>query len=143
MKYIRLFNENLQIDRKNSFEKIKEFCEENLAYLIDAGFGIYIGDIIDIHGKYRKYMEIALYKKGEMKFFDGDWYEEEDINFNWNDVKDDFIPFIQILSTKYKLTDRIVLHTPFTVLTINDLVDDKVDDIFKGELYRIGFLIEI
>lgn len=40
MKYLKKFNES----NSDKVEEIKKFCEDNLAYLIDAGFSLKYAD---------------------------------------------------------------------------------------------------
>lgn len=75
MKHLKRFNEsNEELD-------LKEFCDENLAFLLDKGIEI------DIEYTIYGYYEVIIHKNMH--------------NFKWNDVKYDIIPFIILLNEKF------------------------------------------
>jgi hypothetical protein len=79
MKHIKPFNE--------SQESVKEFCDTNLAYLIDEGF------VFDIaKGNLTNDYIVRLRKRGSY--------------FKWTDIKNDFIPFMNIIQNEYKLQNN-------------------------------------
>ena len=133
MKYLKKFNES------NSFKKeIENFCEENLAYLIDAGF------LLSYTGTDR--INIILYS-----------HIKE--TFKWSDIVDDFVPFLQILNKKYELINltptsirdkhskkcTIKIHDIRGVYryTLDDLINDRTDGISGLKLDYIEFSIKI
>lgn len=89
MRYIKLFEafDRLSRDQKN---ELQDYCETNLAYLIDEGFKIRIGQNID---KTVRNVTIQITKK--------DSADRED--FFWEDVKDQIIPFVLRLDKKYDI----------------------------------------
>ena len=90
MKHIRKFNESLDI-----FE-MQEFCNDNLAYLIDDGFSIEPIFATSYHVPLADaYTTFGIYKE-----VNGNYNV-----FNWYDVRDDIIPFMSILSKKYIVFD--------------------------------------
>jgi regulator of sigma D len=125
MKYIRKFNEG-----KNITDELKEFCSENLAYLIDGGFHI-------------------LYSTG---FIMQDYYTGISINkmvdnsykiFNWHDIRDDVIPFFDILSRKYIVSDITfsLLGNRFRLkkdifVKLDDIIGDNLEDY---DIFKISF----
>jgi len=94
-------NEGLSED---DFTELKEFCDNSLAYLLDDGYEIKLRrDRIQTGYNYYEdgYMVVTLH-------FPGDNYNTNDSyattkEFHWNDVKDYYIPFLQLLSRRYKL----------------------------------------
>jgi hypothetical protein len=76
MKHLRRFNESLK-------EQLQDFCETNLAYLIDEGFRVSISK------------------------FDGDDYHQIMIGLNenrlWSEMKDQVLPFLHFLFKDYEL----------------------------------------
>jgi len=114
MIYLKRFNESVSVD------EIKDFCKEYLAYLIDDGFDISTETLHEPNYNKKITDYICLTLKSSKK---GD-------EFYWNDIKDDFIPFITILSEKYKLDRKrciwfngIKYYTyrdPFTQLGMDD-----------------------
>ena len=87
MRYLRSFNEGTSFLPKD-LNELQSFCETYLAYLIDEGFGIRVR-----HGSRKDRARIEFYKE-EIHF---------PVPFNWNDVKDHFIPFYQMLSKEYDI----------------------------------------
>lgn len=90
MIYLKRYNESFRAP--SSFrEEIQEFCENCLAYLIDEDFSIetniYHLDPVSI--------SFVLIRR-----FTG---EVEPILFSWNEVKDYYIPFLQMLLKKYNV----------------------------------------
>ena len=87
MKYLIRFNENL-----NEFEK---FCRDNLAYLLDEGFGF---EKISSDGNH--YLSMCFYKKDTRRTSPAHVHTS---GFYWNDIKDDFIPFLELFNEKFPL----------------------------------------
>ena len=78
MKYLKKFNEN----RSNfDYDSLLEFCEDSLVNLTDEGYHI---TITGWDSNYKIYI-------------DGYFY--------WNDVREDFVQFYELLKEKYNLFD--------------------------------------
>lgn len=91
MKYIKTFNESVY---QNQFDnELSKFCKEYLVYIIDRNFEVHVQK--DRKGN----TKIEIYKKSKTNPY---------TNFTWNEVKYDFIPFFQILDTKYELKSDFV-----------------------------------
>lgn len=86
MKHLKMFKESLNDGER---DELKDFCETSLAYLMDEGFEVSCDD--------NKY--INLYLPGKSPYRYGTAKDE----FYWNDIKDHFIPFLQLLSKRYEL----------------------------------------
>lgn len=89
MKYLMRFNESLDSD--DMTEDLLDFCEGNLAYVIDDGLEVRVSrgitqSAIDKNCKYHRYM--IYINRGHLDDFD------------YSDIKDSFIPFM-IRFTKY------------------------------------------
>ncbi len=89
MKYLKKFNESESII---NYSDIKKFCEDNLAYLIDSGFSV----DVSFHSN-GEFLIVKLLK------IENDMY----LHFYWDDIKDDFIPFLQVLSDKYNFNNDV------------------------------------
>ena len=83
MKYLKLFNETVE----NFKEELQEFCELNLAYLLDDGTEIQI-----MFEGYEDLHQIRILLD-EAK--------------PWDDIKDHMIPFLTRLQNKYEITDEV------------------------------------
>jgi hypothetical protein len=128
MKYLRKFNENLE-DRL----EIKDYCEMNLAYLIDEGF------FIDINwNDMASYYSISLRKSSTTN-----QHGVITPYFKWNDVKDHYIPFILRIQKKYKLSSDYI---NFTSSNSMDFKSEYISTLDNANIYwdlsRITFKIE-
>ena len=79
MRYLKKFNEGVE------HEEIKDFCEINLAYLLDEG--------VDV--------KVEFYLPGEDEVTID--FHERTNNIFWNECKDHIIPFLSRLVNKYEL----------------------------------------
>jgi len=94
MKHLKRIFESINVD------ELKDLVEGHLAYLFDEGFRIdyktninsrSIGYLPDDH-------IMIIFRKYEPR-------TREDLNFEWDDIKDYFIPFIKSLSKKCDILD--------------------------------------
>jgi hypothetical protein len=144
MKHLRRFNESLS---SNEYDELKEFCENCLAYLLDEGFEL---ELVDRYG--RESNDSSYEIDSDYSWIDlyGPWGEPDvhgeqtKASFSWNEVKDYYIPFIQLLKTRYVLVDsegeagdledlvyfKIAegadVDVAFRNFTIEDVIDDKI-----------------
>lgn len=90
-KYLKRFNESY----KNfvGYDKLVEFCETHLADLIDNGFTL---DFLKFTLTYLKHLKSRKLTK-EIHF--SKW-DNRYVNFKWVEIKDTFIPFLEILREK-------------------------------------------
>ena len=103
------------------FAKLIEFCEENLAYLIDEGYYVRVFNKGD-------YSKIRITFKGK--------------DIVWDSFKDDFLPFIELLREKYDIDNReteevLIWARPSSgvidggndpyYFSINELLNDKIN----------------
>jgi hypothetical protein len=87
MRYLKKFFE--------SFEEnvLQDFCETHLAYLLDEGYELYIGD-----ERGKKTISITI--PSDVSDEDGEYDTGE---FEWNNVKDHYITFLTHLNNKYNV----------------------------------------
>jgi hypothetical protein len=104
MKHLRRFNESL--DEYNS-ESIKDFCETNLAYLIDEGFELEITEM-PLSKRVGYKIKIVGYDRfsPSLTGYDQKYY-------HWDELKDHVIPFLKRLSDKYYIMNRYHLNRSF------------------------------
>jgi hypothetical protein len=115
MKYIKRF-ENIEF--KDPYDeyinKLRKFCVDHLAYLIDEGFSISIKD----NKVAREPIRIDI---------------EPVSSFKWREVKYDIIQFLEFLSKNYELIDEpIELHEDTAGIytyqyTLFDVINDTGD----------------
>lgn len=126
MKHLKRFNERLQPDE---VDELKGFCETSLAYLVDEGF--------DISCDLDKYLQLSLPGKSPFLFRYGSAKDP----FNWNDIKDHFIPFLQLLSRRYELKQFGDRPSDYVVLFQGDrnkyaTVEQVINDDLPTEVYH-------
>jgi len=120
MKYLKRFNESVDMEALNMVLELKSFTEDCLAYLLDDGLNVEVQKAYKQEG-----YEISLYNARE---------------FTWIQIKDYYIPFIQLLSNRYE----ILIQTPYisdyvvkiganysgyyhyTYETYEDIINDRV-----------------
>jgi hypothetical protein len=113
MKYLKPFNEATD----NFKEQLQEFCELNLAYLLDDARLVVQDSSDNLVGVHLRF----------------------DKDKDWNEIKDHIIPFFIRLTNKYEVVEKntedvdIYIFTrknsggPSTEFRITDLIDDNVD----------------
>lgn len=126
MKHLKRFNERLQPDE---VDELKDFCETSLAYLVDEGF--------DISCDLDKYLQLSLPGKSPFLFRYGSAKDP----FNWNDIKEHFIPFLQLLSRRYELKQFGDRPSDYVVLFQGDrnkyaTVEQVINDDLPTEVYH-------
>lgn len=95
MKHLKRFNEADENDlvfgylsykeRELLLEELNEFCSINLAYLQDDGYS------------FTNFVYTDDFKKEVSHFI----LDKDGENFNWNEIKDQFISFVHRLNRKY------------------------------------------
>jgi hypothetical protein len=86
MKHLKRFNESV------TQEELQDFCESSLAYLMDEGFTIKIYGPDDPRRPLpKRQFNIWIHKDNAKEFF------------KWDDVKDYYIPLLQLLSNRYDI----------------------------------------
>ena len=115
MRYLKKYNEGIIT------EELRDFCEINLAYLVDDGFNINVnrrtsgGSIVISNPK-------SLFKNNDIS---------TNI-FKWNDIKDHFIPFLDRLLNKYSIEINKVSKTGITFFYISPS-SDRVLKLFDNQ----------
>jgi len=124
MKYIKNFYES----RNVNLDSIKELCESRLVFLLDEGFNIdvsyqhawYVGG-----GAYAKRYDnvivVTFNKLNGQRESSYEPYSNREV-FEWEDVKDYFIPLLNDIRNNYKLAytdlgDRIHLKGELNVIS--------------------------
>ena len=147
MKYLKKFNESKS--NSDKMREVKEFCNNNLAYLIDEGYYLMYSTVSSFeefnNSESSTKCGISLWKySGFMK---------------WSEISDDFIPFLEVLDDKYGLVkleptskrDKYskkcsVIFNDFKQsyrYSLNDLIDDRTSGISDKKLNYIGFSVKI
>ena len=119
MKYLKSFNEDL-INR----EELKDFCEMYLAYLIDDNIKISViqNTIHPQKGSIER-DSINIIIQGFMS------YENNKAIFKtWGEIKNHFIPFIQMLDNNYNIDNDKSISFPnavdYRIFTKDEIIND-------------------
>jgi hypothetical protein len=155
MRYIKPFNESINPDE---FEELKDFCETSLINLIDRDTTnddciieyTVIGGIRINPSIINNSINIVLFGPLSDDNGLGDTGYERLSNWCWNDVKDSYIPFIQLLKRRYKLatnyidfkfrTTRSRYEMSDKSFRIEDVINDRID-LDKSNLFSISVKI--
>jgi hypothetical protein len=142
MKHLKPFNEDLNKHDQLFKEDLQEFCEMNLAYLLDEAEL----RIVESPGGYEELLLIRI-KLDEAK--------------QWDEIKDHMIPFLTRLNNKYQITpevfntnstygkggdirfyigintDEIYPNANYVEVSVKNLIDDLA--VTSIRLYRCDF----
>ena len=120
MKHLKKFNEGLLYSKEDWTNSLREFCEMNLAYLLDdTKFKLSV-----------KHREISLTTHEE---------------FRWDDVKDYFIPFLIHLENNFGsiinkihifISSRGARLSGWQSIELKYLLDDTIPDKFEGTFWK-------
>ena len=139
MKYLRGIFESIIPE---FMEELKDFCESNLIYLIDDGFTLEFVDTTE--SSYKKdfgiTVRISKYSSGRNDLI-GDYKQFS--YFNWNDIKDYYIPFLVRISNEYKIYDKCLIIFDYggaNLYSYNTLMKDKLylDKSIKSISIKVG-----
>lgn len=147
MKYIRSYNESKQ---QLTEEEVKDFCEMNLAYLMDDGLKVLVRDYKVVRWKFQITLSLRSVE-----------------NKRWDDIKDHIIPFLIHLRNEYKIVQitnttgvfgvdkettydlqfgiipegQVSTYTDY--FSLEDVIDDSVGDrITRGKVSHITIYIK-
>lgn len=140
MRYLKYNEEFTGMTDPNLIElvgHIKKLADESLAYLHDDGFSISVRR--SSYGPTFGYLpEFSIVKRKE-KFNE---YTTK-VNFTWEEIKDDFIPFIEMCSEKYIFINGVIFNTfGFHQVQIDDLITDNLPHKLLKDLVSISFYIQ-
>lgn len=125
MRYLKMFNEKLNLNDKVD---LLDFCETSLAYLMDDGFSI----DCKFSNVRNGVVIIELEKIDNLN---------QRSSFLWDQVKDYYIPFLQLLNKRYDIIQyggrtnkNICFDTFFSekYFNVEDVIADRVGD-FNGD----------
>jgi hypothetical protein len=128
MKYLKRIFESV------TREELLDFCETNLAYLVDEGYEIFVKEDRD------RSLLFALTIPSDIS-------TEEDTDageFKWGDIKDHFIPFLTRLNKNYSVgkaqffTNRTKTYEYYT---IQQMIQDEPSEL-DCYLYEIEMSIK-
>ena len=121
MKHIRKYNESERV----TYLSLKSYFEDNLPYLVDDNFDF---EVFDEDDEY--YVKISK--------------DNGDVTFDWQDIKYDFVPFLELFQKKYSVGTSINLNVGFRSKSvfIKEVINPDNDFYFKHIdslwIYNIG-----
>jgi hypothetical protein len=121
MKHLKKFNESMKR------EELQDFCETYLAYLLDEGYSIVASEIG--FGEY-----VLVLRNG--KRLDNVPVDSPELLFAWEEVNDQFIPFLHMLSKQYTIIGSIKFWS------LNKKFDSKVERPFIDYDYSLPMVLE-
>ena len=124
-----IYNKNESFDRWSRDQKaeLQDYCETNLAYLMDEGFKIRIGQNID---KTTRNVTIQITKKDSVGTSDIDIED-----FLWEDVKDQFIPFVLRLEKIYDIEKIRFLGNYYRYI-----IDNFEEELDTLPIYKVSYI---
>ena len=121
MKHLRKFSAlHSLLEQSNESinkEELQDFCDTYLAYLLDEGYSIEASEI--------GFGEYVLVLRNENRPTNVP-IDSPELLFTWEEVKDQFIPFLHMLSKQYTITRSIkfwVLNKKFDRGTERPFID--------------------
>jgi len=142
MRYLKYNEEFTGITDPNLIklvDDLKSFANDSLAYLIDDGFSISVGR--KSYNPIKGYLpEFSILKrKGEVDEYNTAKVEK----FTWEEIKDDFIPFIEMCNEKYLFMNVAIFNTfGFHQVQIDDLINDNLNPTLLKDIVGIRFYIQ-
>ena len=122
-------NESFDVWSRDQKDKLKDYCETNLAYLVDEGFQIRVGQVNSSSSLLNKLIHIQIkYEKTPSTLSRDD--------FEWSEVKDHIIPFILRLERKYEIEKIRFLGDD----TFHYIKNDFEEELDKQPLIMISYL---
>jgi hypothetical protein len=130
MKYIKT-NEELMTELDVSLSniemvKLQKFCNDYLAYFIDEGNKVEVKSVITTtHYHYKRILIYAQLDRSK-----------------WVDIKDDIVPFIEMLNIKYSILPEIKISRLFNnseipSITLRYSISDIISDSFYSSMSNI------
>ena len=132
MKYIKPFNEAITWDPTEFKQELKEFCEMNLAYLLDDIANLYVTNVNDwdeYSTSVEDFHKIVLSFRSPKQ---------------WDEIKDHIIPFLTRLNREYEVKS-LYLDTTLrydSKYKIEDLINDKLSFDSTTSIYKICLYVE-
>jgi hypothetical protein len=139
MKHIKTFNEAITWNPAEFKQELQEFCEINLAYLLDDTADLYVTNVSD-WDEYSSWQEDL--HKIQLVFRTPK---------QWNEIKDQVIPFLTRLNREYEV-NSLYLDTTLrydSKYKIEDLINDKphfdstyYDTYIASSIYKVCLYVE-
>lgn len=138
MKHIKLFE---YFEDNNFVNTLQDFCNDNLAFLIDDDYRVNTDEEFGMKNR-KEVISITISRHDFFKY-------KEHIKgkrFNYNDIKDDFIPFLELLTDKYSEYEYdlkfLTIDVDEVKLTgISDTIQTSALLPYKESIYDVNYII--
>lgn len=135
MKHLKRYNESIDHD---DFNELKEFTENCLVYLLDEGFQIeFVDPQGDPYGDRQEFWASLNTELTLWIYLYGPTNDEGDNrNFSWQEVKDYYIPFIQLLKNRYELFNDQIRFKVQTGRRFDEhsFMDYKIEEVINDSI---------
>jgi len=146
MKHLFYFNESKEPEQSKI---LNNFCLNYLAYLLDDGFKI---NVVTRHynpsdpSSYNSTLSDSEYRISIKNSYAS--FGTRNKKFTWDSVKDEVVPFLEILNEKYKI-NNIKIFTPKDktsskhfpdIIEYNDIISEEFT--FPTEMLKIEIVVE-
>jgi hypothetical protein len=135
MKHLKTFNEAITWNPDEFKQELKEFCEMNLAYLLDDIANLYV--TISFTDNWDEYStSVEDFHKIVLSFSRNPK--------QWDEIKDHIIPFLTRLNREYEVKS-LYLDTTLrydSKYKIEDLINDKLSFDSTTSIYEIYLYVE-
>ena len=125
----------------NEVAELRDFCETSLAYLLDEGYQVDINEYIAPRDEWSDGFDVDLnLPNGRLE------HGYAGSTFLWDDIKDYYIPFLQLLSRRYKLghygfdhDSEVYFRGPVEFATVERVIYDNLPSSYQ--LFGIGIKV--
>jgi hypothetical protein len=129
MKHLKRFNEKIQWNKDRP--ELLEFCEDNLAYLLDKNFDV----SVRLYPMRNNTYSGGIRDEGYISIYPN----RHGVTFKWNEVKDDFITFLEMLIIKYGLLqEEVKITLLYSSGMMKVFSGDDINKILDGRLVSRG-----
>jgi len=144
MKHIKTFNEAITWNPTEFKQELQEFCETNLAYLLDDTAELFVTNIND-WDEYSNWQEDLHKIQLNITVPFGPARNSRRSPKKWNEIKDQIIPFLIRLNKEYEVVNPVHLDTIINYNTknkIEDLINDKPSFDSTTDIYSITLYVK-
>jgi hypothetical protein len=123
LKYNEEFTGMTDPDLMKLQNEFRDFANDCLAYLVDDGFSVSVGKKPFTTWPVNIYLpEFFFCKKGVTEY--NQFIVEK---FSWEEIKDDFIPFLEMCNDRFKVFNIKINGFGNYQVNVNDLISEKSD----------------
>jgi hypothetical protein len=146
MKHLKTFNETITWNPAEFKQELQEFCENNLAYLLDDTADLYVTNVND-WDEYSSWQEDLHKIQLNITLPFGTLFGTIPRRSpkKWNEIKDHMIPFLIRLNKEYEVIKFVHLDTSLahdSKNKVEDLINDKPSFDSTTDIYSICLYVK-